>query len=78
MVSDETLDGLELGENGTYAWEIAASEKVNTEIRLKVNGVMGTRYFSHALLLDPPEVSSGVYTGQRVPGEQCELRDRRR
>ena len=64
----EQLDGLELGENGTYAWEIAASEKVNTEIRLKVNGVMGTRYFSYDLLLDPPEVNSGVYTGTTDSG----------
>ena len=34
---------------------------MNTVIQLQVNGVMGTRYFSYDLLLDPPEVSSGAY-----------------
>ena len=64
----EQLDGLELGDNGSNAWEITASEKVNTVIRLQVNGVMGTRYFSYDLLLDPPEMSSGVYTGTTDSG----------
>ncbi|MCH2387307.1 MAG: S8 family serine peptidase, partial [Opitutales bacterium] len=64
----EQLDGLELGDNGSYTWEITTSTKVNTVIQLQVNGVMGTRYFSYDLLLDPPEVSSGVYTGTTDSG----------
>ena len=64
----EEIDGLELGENGSSSLEILASEKVNTQIRLKVNGVMGARYFLYNLLLDPPEVSSGVYTGATDSG----------
>ena len=64
----EQLDGLELGENGTHMLEITASEKVNTEVRLQINGVMGARYFSYDLLMDPPDVSSGVYTGTTDSG----------
>ena len=64
----EELDGLELGDNGSHVCEITTSEKVNTVIRLQVNGVMGTRYFSYDLLLDPPEVNSGVYTGTTDSG----------
>lgn len=64
----ENIDGLEFGENGTDALEITASEKVNTQIRLKVDGVMGSRYFVHDLLLDPPEISSGIYTGTTNSG----------
>ena len=69
----EELDGLELRITDPMC-EITTSEKVNTVIRLQVNGVMGTRYFSYDLLLDPPEVNSGVYTGTTDSGERCGLK----
>jgi subtilisin family serine protease len=64
----EEIGGLELRETGTHALEITASEKVNTQIRLKVDGVMGSRYYLHDLLLDPPEISPGIYTGTTDSG----------
>lgn len=64
----EQMEGVELGENGSPVLEIVANKKVNTFVRLKATGVMGTRYYHYDLLMDPPEVKSGIYTGTTGSG----------